>query len=130
MAASNNHGDGTGGAPPPGEHDAPDEAESMDSTADDTGARRRKRWQLLAHHQTSATQRLARAERATRVRSAMEHLPDAQREAITLWLSGYTAREIAARMQVTELAVAGLIRRGLVALRERLAVSSNRGART
>jgi RNA polymerase sigma-70 factor (ECF subfamily) len=69
----------------------------------------------------SPSGRLRREERAVALAAALAGLPDAQREALVLqhW-HGRSLKEIAARMGKTPVAVAGLLKRGLRQLRERL----------
>lgn len=60
-----------------------------------------------------------RNEQLIRLAAALESLPDDQRRAVTLHhLQGKTAAEIATELERTEIAVAGLLRRGLKRLRE------------
>ena len=62
-------------------------------------------------------------ERAVRLGSALDALPDEQREAITRhYLLGESPAEVAAAMDRTGASVAGLLRRGLATLRETAAV--------
>jgi RNA polymerase sigma-70 factor (ECF subfamily) len=56
-----------------------------------------------------------------RLAEAIDRLPEAQREALTLHhLHGWTLKAIAERMEKSFAAVAGLIKRGLRRLREDL----------
>jgi RNA polymerase sigma-70 factor (ECF subfamily) len=60
-------------------------------------------------------------ERALRIAAAVESLPEAQREAVILhYFQDLTLPEIAARVQKSTTAVAGLVHRGLKALRSTL----------
>jgi RNA polymerase sigma-70 factor (ECF subfamily) len=81
--------------------------------------------QFLIADQSSPSARLAREEQALRVASALEQLPDAQREALVLqhW-HGLPLAEIGQRLDRTPAAVAGLLKRGLRRLRELLSESS------
>jgi RNA polymerase sigma-70 factor (ECF subfamily) len=67
---------------------------------------------------------LARARRgkdAVRLAEAMGELPEDQQEAVRLrHLEGWPLKRIAARLQRTEVAVAGLLKKGLRALRTKL----------
>lgn len=64
-------------------------------------------------------QRAIRNEQLISLATAIESLPEDQRTAVTLHhLQGQTAAEIASQMEKTEVAVAGLLRRGLKRLRE------------
>lgn len=74
---------------------------------------------LLAADQSSPSERAVKVEGVLRLAGGLDKLPDAQREAIELqYLQGVTQAEIAARLDRSEPAVAGLIRRGLKKLRE------------
>jgi RNA polymerase sigma-70 factor (ECF subfamily) len=75
----------------------------------------------LAARQPSPSQDAQRHEEALRLASALEALPEAQREALVLqhW-HGWTLAEIAAHMGRSRTAVAGLIKRGLQQLRRAL----------
>jgi RNA polymerase sigma-70 factor (ECF subfamily) len=75
----------------------------------------------LADDQSSVSERAVRQEQFCRLAGALARLPDAQREAVELYhLQGWPVPEIAAHLGRTEAAVAGLVRRGLRALRESL----------
>lgn len=72
----------------------------------------------LAAAQTSPSQRVSREEELLAMADALAQLPDAQREAVVLHhLQGCSLTEVAARLQRTEAAVAGLLHRGLKQLR-------------
>lgn len=76
----------------------------------------------LAADVTSPSQHAARNEDLVRLAAALERLPDAQREALTLHhLQRWTLDAVAAHMGRTPAAVAGLIKRALRQLREELA---------
>jgi RNA polymerase sigma-70 factor (ECF subfamily) len=63
----------------------------------------------------------ARAERLERLAAALQALPEAQRQAIALhYLDGLAVAEVARRMDRTASSVAGLLFRGLEALRANL----------
>lgn len=73
----------------------------------------------LAAEQSSPSQQAERNERMLRVANAIEALPEAQREAIALhYWHGWSPSEIAAHLDRTPAAVAGLLHRGLTTLRE------------
>lgn len=70
---------------------------------------------------TSPDNRAIRNEQLAQLAAAIESLPDDQRTAVSLHhLQGQTAAEIGRAMNKTEIAVAGLLRRGLKRLRELL----------
>jgi len=65
------------------------------------------------------TTNLAREQRALRLADALQELSDDQRTAVELhYLAGYSLAELATHMQRSKPSVAGLLRRGLKALRE------------
>jgi len=64
---------------------------------------------------------VARREVTSELLVALESLPDDQRQAVRLkHLDGWSVAEISAALGKTETAVAGLLRRGVVALRQKL----------
>jgi RNA polymerase sigma-70 factor (ECF subfamily) len=76
---------------------------------------------LLVADQSSPSERVDRAERLGRLARAVERLPEEQRSAVEQkYLLGLSLPEIAARMDKTRAAVAGLLRRGLEGLRQML----------
>ena len=76
----------------------------------------------LADEQSSPSQRAQRNEHMLRVANALEELPPAQRDAIALhYWQGLSPTEIAAHLDRTPAAVAGLLLRGLKKLRTVLA---------
>ncbi len=73
---------------------------------------------LIPSETTSPSQRMMRDEAAARLAICLERLPETQAEAIRLrYLEGMSLKEIAQRMGKTEMAVAGLLKRGLCSLR-------------
>jgi RNA polymerase sigma-70 factor, ECF subfamily len=75
----------------------------------------------LAGNFSSPDNRAIRSEQLAQLASAIDSLPDDQRTAVSLhYLQGQTAAEIGRAMNKTEIAVAGLLRRGLKRLRESL----------
>ena len=73
----------------------------------------------LAADQSSPSARAAKQEQWNRLAGSIAQLPASQREAVTLHhLEGLPLTELARRMQRSEASVAGLLRRGLKALRE------------
>jgi RNA polymerase sigma-70 factor, ECF subfamily len=80
---------------------------------------------LIPDDRTSPSQHLLRDERALRLAAALGQLPADQRTAVECChLEGCSVIETAARMQRTVAGVAGLLRRGMKALRETLAESA------
>ena len=58
--------------------------------------------------------------------TCLAHIPETQREAIRLrYLEGMSLKEISERIEKSEMAVAGLLKRGLRALREEMATRQN-----
>ena len=77
---------------------------------------------LCAAELTSPSQVAQRAEELLRVANALGDLPDEQRSAVLAYYwRGASVRDIAAEMQRSDAAVAGLIYRGVKRLNERLA---------
>jgi RNA polymerase sigma-70 factor (ECF subfamily) len=75
----------------------------------------------LAAVETTPSQHVSREEELVSLADALAQLPDAQREAIMLHhLQGASLAEVAAQLQRTQAAVAGLLHRGLKQLRELL----------
>jgi RNA polymerase sigma factor (sigma-70 family) len=71
---------------------------------------------------TSPSQRAIRAEELLRLAGALAALPEPQRRAVELhYLQGLPLAQIATALGTTRPAVAGLLHRGLKALRARLA---------
>jgi RNA polymerase sigma-70 factor (ECF subfamily) len=82
-------------------------------------------WREPAADQTSPSQQAVRGERALALAEIIEKLPDMQREAVRLrHLEGWTLHEIAEELGKSEAATAGLIKRGLQALRKSLSDGS------
>lgn len=78
-------------------------------------------WLDPASADSSPSQRAMRGENAVRLALALERLPADQREAVRLrHLEGWPLARIAERMDRSLVATAGLIKRGLQALREYL----------
>ncbi len=87
--------------------------------AGDESQTRLEAW--LASIQTSPSQGAARNEQIVRLSLALAALPANQREALELrYLRGHSLAETAQAMAITIPAAAGLTRRGIDALRERL----------
>lgn len=67
---------------------------------------------------TSPSQRVMRDEASAKLADSMTRLPETQSEAIRLrYLEGKSLKEIAVELEKTEMAVAGLLKRGLRSLR-------------
>jgi RNA polymerase sigma-70 factor, ECF subfamily len=74
--------------------------------------------ELVPSETTSPSQRVMRDETAAKLASCMEKLPESQAEAIRLrYLEGLSLKQISERIQKSEMAVAGLLKRGLQNLR-------------
>jgi RNA polymerase sigma-70 factor (ECF subfamily) len=74
---------------------------------------------MLEADLSSPSQRAMRGEAAVRLAQAIDTLPDDQREAIRLrYLEGWSLAEIARRFDRSDVAVAGLLKRGLRGLRK------------
>lgn len=96
---------------------------SIDARVDDTCSRL-EGW--LEAVQTSPSGKASRNEQLVRLAEAMAKLPDAQREAIELHhLHGLSLSDTAEQLDRTGGSVVGLLRRGLVKLRELLAESES-----
>jgi len=95
------------------DHEQPLEQQLHDSAA------RLEGW--LAADQSSPSEVAQRNEQAMELAVALAELPEAQREALVLehW-HGWSRDEIAVHLGRTRVAVAGLVKRGLAKLRERL----------
>ena len=77
----------------------------------------------LAGKRTSPSQHVLRGERESLLAEALGRLPEDQATAVSLrYLAEFSVAEIATAMDRTQPAVAGLLRRGLKDLRERLMV--------
>lgn len=83
---------------------------------------------LAPSETTSPSQRMMRDEAAVYLANCLEDLPDTQREALRLrYVEGCSLKEIAQFMNKSEMAVAGLLKRGLKALRNRMVSDSSTG---
>ena len=75
----------------------------------------------LAAEQSSPSEKAQRNEQLLRLATALEALPEAQREALTLHhLQGWTLDQVGRQLGRSPSAVAGLIKRGLQQLRQQL----------
>ena len=83
---------------------------------------------LAPSETTSPSQRLMRDEAAVFLANCLEELPETQREALRLrYVEGLSLKQIAETMEKTEMAAAGLLKRGLQALRSRMVSDSSTG---
>ena len=74
---------------------------------------------------TSPSQRVMRDEAAVYLANCLQSLPETQREALRLrYVEGQSLKEIAATMDKSEMAVAGLLKRGLQSLRDKMIADS------
>jgi RNA polymerase sigma-70 factor, ECF subfamily len=84
--------------------------------------------ELAPSETTSPSQRMMRDEAAVYLANCLETLPETQREALRLrYVEGYSLKQLADSMQKSEMAVAGLLKRGLQSLRERMITDSSSG---
>ncbi len=91
---------------------------SLEAALDQSSARL-DAW--LAAEQSSPSQQAQQHEQAVRLAEALATLPEVQREALVLrHCQGLSLAEISQRLDRTPAAVAGLLKRGLAALREQL----------
>jgi RNA polymerase sigma-70 factor (ECF subfamily) len=91
---------------------------SLEATLQDS-SRRLEAW--LASEQSSPSQQAEHNERLLRLAGALAQLPDEQRRALELkHLEGWTVSAISHLLGRTEAGVAGLLRRGLLRLRQLL----------
>jgi RNA polymerase sigma-70 factor (ECF subfamily) len=91
---------------------------SLEQALEESSARL-ERW--LVAEQASPAEQAQRNEEAVRVAAALEQLPEAQREAVVLhYWQGWTLAQVAEHLGRSPAAVAGLLHRGLKALRDSL----------
>jgi RNA polymerase sigma-70 factor (ECF subfamily) len=84
---------------------------------------------LVPSETTSPSQRMMRDEAAVFLANCLDELPDTQKEALRQrYVEGCSLKEIAEAMGKTEMAVAGLLKRGLKALRHRMLTDSSTGS--
>lgn len=84
---------------------------------------------LAPSETTSPSQRMMRDEAAVHLANCLQTLPETQREAIRLrYVEGQSLKEISRLMDKSELAVAGLLKRGLQSLRDRMLSDSSSNA--
>jgi len=90
---------------------------SLQKAVDDSSAR----IETLAADQPSPSDQVLRRERLLQLADALADLPEDQRQAVELHhLKGCSLADVASQMGRTSASVAGLVRRGLVALRRNL----------
>ncbi len=83
---------------------------------------------LAPSETTSPSQRLMRDEAAVYLANCLEELPETQREALRLrYVEGNSLNQISTAMGKSEMAVAGLLKRGLQALRNKMVSDSSSG---
>jgi RNA polymerase sigma-70 factor, ECF subfamily len=77
---------------------------------------------MVPSESSSPSQRMMRDEASVVLADCLEQLPATQREAIRMrYLEGMSLKEISERIDKSEMAVAGLLKRGLRALRQEMA---------
>ena len=77
---------------------------------------------MIPSGSSSPSQRMMRDEAAVVLAICLEQIPETQRQAIRMrYLEGMSLKEISERIEKSEMAVAGLLKRGLRALREEMA---------
>jgi RNA polymerase sigma-70 factor (ECF subfamily) len=83
---------------------------------------------LVPSETTSPSQRMMRDEAAVYLANCLQTLPETQREALRLrYVEGHSLKQISTAMDKSEMAVAGLLKRGLQSLRERMISDSTSG---
>ncbi len=82
--------------------------------------------EVIPSETSTPSQRMMKDEAAAVLAGYLETIPETQRQAIRLrYLEGCSLREISEQMGKSEMAVAGLLKRGLQALRDGMADSSH-----
>ncbi|MCU0715314.1 MAG: sigma-70 family RNA polymerase sigma factor [Pirellula sp.] len=77
---------------------------------------------IVPSETSTPSQRVMKSEAAAVLAMHLEKIPETQRQAIRLrYLEGLSLKEISDRMEKSEMAVAGLLKRGLRTLREEMA---------
>ena len=96
------------------------------NSADDSGP---ALTDLVPSETTSPSQRVMRDEAAVHLANCLQSLPETQREALRLrYVEGQSLKEISTTMVKSEMAVAGLLKRGLQSLRDKMISDSNTNA--
>ncbi len=81
---------------------------------------------IVPSESSSPSQRMMRDEASVVLAICLEQIPLSQRDAIRMrYLEGMSLKEISERINKSEMAVAGLLKRGLRALREEMATRQN-----
>ena len=81
---------------------------------------------LVPSETTSPSQRVMRDEAAVHLANCLQSLPETQREALRLrYVEGQSLKEISTTMAKSEMAVAGLLKRGLQSLRDKMISDSS-----
>jgi len=81
---------------------------------------------ILPAESSSPSQRMMRDEASVVLAACLEQIPETQRDAIRMrYLEGMSLKEISDRTGKSEMAVAGLLKRGLRALRDEMATRQN-----
>jgi RNA polymerase sigma-70 factor (ECF subfamily) len=82
--------------------------------------------ELVPAETSSPSKQLMREEAAVYLTKCLEDLPDTQQQALRMrYVEGLSLKEIAERMDKSEMAAAGLLKRGLQALRQRMITDSS-----
>jgi RNA polymerase sigma-70 factor, ECF subfamily len=82
-------------------------------------------WNEPVANQSTCSQRMIRGEKALRLAELFQLLPDMQRAALRLrYLEGWPVEKIAAELDRSVAATAGLLKRGLQAMRNRMSQDS------
>jgi RNA polymerase sigma-70 factor (ECF subfamily) len=95
--------------------------ETMLRVASESGGSSMGMADILPSESSTPSQRLMRDEAAVVLATCMSQIPETQRDAIRMrYLDGMSLKEISDRLGKSEMAVAGLLKRGLRALREQM----------
>jgi len=82
--------------------------------------------EMLPAETSSPSKQVMREEAAVFLAHCLADLPDTQQQALRLrYVEGLSLKEIAQRMDKTEMAAAGLLKRGLLSLRQRMMTDSS-----
>ncbi len=84
---------------------------------------------VICSDASTPSQRLMKNEAAATLAAYLERIPETQRHAIRLrYLDGMSVKEISERMEKSEMAIAGLLKRGLRSLRQYMQETSSETA--